>query len=288
MILAQRQKIDRRAFTLIELLVVIAIIAVLVSLTAAAVMRFFAVGTRTANAHDMSQLQRALEEFKAKYHVYPPDQILLANTRSAYDSHPLGKKSFTYLSKIWPNLDFNGLDWSGDGSLPASGVVLEGDQCLVFFLGGIQSKSPKACLGFSANPKSPTKLTANGNKLLPMYDFKAARLYQRGGSPFFSYLDAYADDANTGKPYIYFSSGLAENAYNPNYSQLGVKPYIRTTTPYIQFFSPKTFQLISAGEDLQFGPGGTYDPANPVVPQQAMDDVASFVGGGTGLIGAGE
>jgi prepilin-type N-terminal cleavage/methylation domain-containing protein len=68
----QPARINRRAFTLIELLVVIAIIAVLAALIlplASSVGRVKRINTAQA---ELQKLESALENYKAKYGVYPP------------------------------------------------------------------------------------------------------------------------------------------------------------------------------------------------------------------------
>jgi len=59
---AGKPDLRRRAFTLVELLVVIAIIAVLMTLTAAAVMRFTGVGLASATKTDLGKVNTKLNE----------------------------------------------------------------------------------------------------------------------------------------------------------------------------------------------------------------------------------
>ena len=70
-------------------------------------------------------------------------------------------------TRLWPvsfALALGAIDWSGGLGMPppdASGlsyVVLEGDQCLVFFLGGIPTTgdgSTPGALGFASSPGEP-------------------------------------------------------------------------------------------------------------------------------------
>src|SRR5439155_9839088 len=107
-----------------------------------------------------------------------------------------------------------GVDWSGGLGIPANPgyVILEGDQCLVFFLGGIPSTANglNACLGFS---RSPTNPTAVGGERLKFCDFQPARLTAIHGNAFFSYLNPYGS-APIGKAYAYFStSRRGQNQY---------------------------------------------------------------------------
>src|ERR1043165_3616285 len=112
---------------------------------------------------------------------------------------------------IWPDLDTttwtnSGIAWDG-GLDPNTNVWdLEGDQCLVFFLGGIPG-SPSSVLGFSTSRTNPTQ--AGGDRK-DFYKFDSAHLYSRPGGtyPFLSYKDVYDTT-----PYVYFSSGKRANGY---------------------------------------------------------------------------
>ena len=67
----------RPSFTLIELLVVIAIIAVLASLTTAAVMKFLLEAPCAETCAELVNLTAALEKFKKDFDFYPPSRIML-------------------------------------------------------------------------------------------------------------------------------------------------------------------------------------------------------------------
>src|SRR5262249_3199984 len=148
----------------------------------------------------------ALQQFKAKYGSYPPSRFFLANSQAVYMTNindPLVKESLAWLSTMFPSMSWAGVDWSGGLGIPANPgcVIVEGDQCLVFFLGGIPSKANNlnACLGFS---RSPTNPTAPGGDRLKFYDFQPARLASIHGNSFFSYLNPYSSAV----AYAYFST----------------------------------------------------------------------------------
>src|SRR5579884_1671000 len=68
----------RSAFTLVELLIVIAIIALLVSLSAAAVMRVMGFIPEVETRTEISQLDAALASFMADYNLdVPPPSVLV-------------------------------------------------------------------------------------------------------------------------------------------------------------------------------------------------------------------
>jgi prepilin-type N-terminal cleavage/methylation domain-containing protein len=301
----------RSAFTLIELLVVIAIIVVIIGLLLSAVIQLLSWQDVIQNRKDVDDLNKAVEDFKTKYNVYPPSYIVLSNDPKQYDpNNPLGlpaqqyqlnQDSAKYLRQIWPKLDLTqSIDWSG-GNMPAIfgnqpwTVTLEGDQCLVFFLGGLQSLSPPGTLGWANDSQNPTRLTL-ANKVAPFFNFLASRLYQRSPNhTFLSYKDVYGS-----QPIAYFSiRNSTKNLYmEGDCASLQVYPYysIKNATGGIklqQFLNPDRFQIISAGRDMSYGaatgpaapgnhPQGSWDPINPSVSAQANDNISNFSGSALG------
>jgi general secretion pathway protein G len=257
-------RVPRTAFTLIELLVVIAIIAVLMGLLLPAVFGVFNRGTEAKDANDISQLAIALENFKAKFGSYPPSKIHLCSNHSDYEAiygkpipqNSLGAQSISYISRFWPRIGWQStpIPWNGN-VLGPQGVILEGDQCLVFFLGGIPDSTTGGLLGFSTNPSNP----AVGNERNSFYEFPSGRLKDRSGNGFPSYLD------NRGQlPFVYFSAGKGKNRYDLSHeislNMTGtadkVAPYFdvydSTTNVIKNYVNPTTFQIIIAGPDRKF------------------------------------
>jgi len=290
-----RIHLRRSAFTLIELLVVIAIIAILSSLLLAGVMAFMRKGPEVLNRNDVLQLSTNLNRFYEKHKMYPPSKIRLCSNRATYTSKPtpasvdpsLDAVSLQALGTIWPNLpsNFTNLNWSGSGT-GTDDYILEGDQCLVFFLGGIPTSN--GLQGFSTIPTNPTDLTGDRVK---WHDFPAARLKIRAtaSSPFPSFADAH-----NLMPFVYFSSGRRPDGYNPTHMIAGlnnVSPYAQQTAPTVKYYNSTTFQLISAGPDGIFGPGSTVT-VTPTVTQTpwapgggnaaTKDDISNFHDGKLG------
>jgi general secretion pathway protein G len=278
--LLHRKPAARRGFTLIEMLVVIAIIAILVAMVASAVMNMLGKAPALQDRADITALTAALQQFKAKYGSYPPSRIHLVATAATYDfTKPTQKDTYNIIMKMFPNMNWTNIDWTGNNNLPTpfatlypKGIILEGDQCLVFFLGGIpMSGSPNACTGFS---KSTTNPAQPGGERLKFYDFQPARLTSihtvvinntPSPSPFFSYLNGFGN-----KEYAYFSTGTrGTNRYNSaagtgtgrtDCQTLGVTPYATSAGPAPTFLNPSfvnpdSFQLISAGQNGKFGQG---------------------------------
>jgi prepilin-type N-terminal cleavage/methylation domain-containing protein len=276
----------RSGFTLIELLVVIAIIAILAGLILAAVMALFRKGPEVQNRHDILQLSAALQNFKTKYGQYPPSRIRLYRTISSYKTpvDQLDKDSISFLQSVmFPNMSSTAtIDWAGYNganpvAIPPTGIVLEEDQCLVFFLGGPPNTGGNASaglMGFSNNESDPVD-KANPNRI-KFFDFDVNRLFNRpvGANPskFPSYYDVYRK-----QPFIYFSSNKRPNGYDTTPNSLGVKPYQMTNTPPLKFYMPDSFQLISGGADGLFGPGGLWTEASAgAIPVPGKDDVTNF------------
>jgi general secretion pathway protein G len=282
--------VRRPGFTLVELLVVIAIIAVLVALLSGAVLKSLAQGPRLQTRSDLTQLSDAVGTFQAKFNLRypPPSQLKLCSLKSQYGTTQLDKDSIAYLQSMFPRMadtwsgtinnsfgNANGIMW-GPNNTAVNGVVLTGDQCLVFFLGGIQTTagSTNGCLGFSTNPTDPA--AAGGDRIGPFYDFKLNRL-AAGASGFFSYNDVW------GSPFLYFSSYKTRNGYN----RYGGSDCSQSS-PYQQpngiYYNSDTFQIVSAGADKAFGGGGTWDmqSASPVTAA-GMDDLTNFYPGLMGV-----
>ena len=277
----------RRAFTLIELLVVISIIGILAALVIVAVSAILGKGPELVATNDIQQMTMAINNFKQKHGVYPPSRIVLSANPARMD--PV---SLAYVSAIWPRIDFNNpaspIDWAGKNNSYAQlkniSYTLEGDQCLVFFLGGIPDSllpDRKGCFGFSANPLNPTDRSDIGKGTREVsFQFQSNRLFIRqrfDPVPFYSYADPYFPYSNSNiplRPYAYFSSGKSQNGYNVGdcATLLPGGPYYDSTTNPHRYFNPTTFQIISAGKNGLYGPGGPWLPAAAAAIGTAGED----------------
>jgi prepilin-type N-terminal cleavage/methylation domain-containing protein len=297
-------KARRAAFTLVELLVVMAIIAVLMALLLAAVMKAMSKGDEVRARSDITGLQTAIEHFQSDFKVdYIPSRIVLHEDMNYAVNSPnplianFERDSLQYLQRLWPRLAGSnrggtvGVDWNGDGVIqtgPAGTYYLEGDQCLVFFLGGIPGGAPTGAvipgrpgpateLGFATDPTDPSIPPAvNAPRKVPFFDgFQSARLLDRTGNHFYSYKDIWGKNV-----YAYFSSYKTPNGYfrYVNYpaavipnntgsdcSTLGVSPYADSLAGSLHCLNPNSFQIISAGANGVFGRGSlpTYSQGDP-------------------------
>jgi RNA polymerase sigma factor (sigma-70 family) len=234
---------------------------------------------------ELGLLSQAIASFKVKFNVdYIPSRIYLGQKQSDFNmGNKLQADSWSYLNRVWPRLNWSKpIDWSG-GDKEFTSAVLEGDQCLVFFLGGIPDSQggQRRCAGFSTNPTNPTDLA--GDRVC-FFDFDPARLISVHGNAFYSFLDPFRQ-----QPYAYFSSYKTANGYNRYYldpggndcALLGVWPYAEVWGDQPRYQKPNSYQIISAGVDGKFGSGTvppdgqTWPPATDMAPE-GRDDLANF------------
>jgi general secretion pathway protein G len=324
----------RLGFTLIELLIVVAIIGVLVGLLLSAVAKVRMKAYEVQTRNDISQLSQAIGSFKVQYNLTIPfpSRIRLYETNSTttgYDvtltagspTNQLEYDSAQFLGRMFPRapLPMKGgttvwIDWNGNGAMDTGHLDLEGEECLVFFLGGIPKvlATGVICTGFSTNPSDPSYHTHNtpaGDVVPPLFDFPSARLTLGPSGHAYVFLDSYG----TGMPYAYFSSYKSANGYNRYYydgfatnsdcaslTAINASGGSATLWPYASsmvagatpatpptFLNPTGFQIISAGKDGLFAPGSdpTVTTGSPVVwsPTSASMVYDNFVtvGGST-------
>ena len=285
------------AFTLIELLVVIAIIGILVALTSAGVMKILSRGQTVAARTELSQLEAAIAAAKQNFGNVDslPSKINLHSDANSLmnDNSQIGINTRNFLTKAFgkawiplptqtsPSVVYSStpyMFWMGAGYTGTYPVTLTGMEALVFWLGGIRDNNIGTFLGFSSYPSTPWDIT-NAKRKGPFYEFKQKQIVTLPGTINYTMVN------NSGGAYAYFSS--SEYAYflaNP----LGgiVYPYHKSPTAPVassSYYNPKTFQLISSGQDKTFGsllpnnpvPGGYYKPpyasGSPI-----FDDIANF------------
>lgn len=228
---------QRRGFTLIELLVVVAIIAVLVGITLPAVQQARIAARRAEASNDIAQLGNGIAAAKDTMRCkFVPSSIYI---HSSYNT------SNGYENANWRDLQqfFNGR-YSNPGAslLPnwsqSQGGPLDGNQCLVFFLGGYADGQFLTGFrgDFANNPFSGTNV-----KKGPFFDFPSKRLQPVPNSPIPHFVDPF------GRPYFYAASRRSSGDYTIPYTNA---PYFSTNNPVAQidpatgkFFNYSTFQI---------------------------------------------
>jgi len=108
----------RLGFTLVELLVVIAIIGVLVGLLLPAVQAAREAARSMSCKNNLHQIQLATDNFHAAFKCYPPARYQPRPGDSA--SRSCGGNETTWLVRIMPYLEANGLEQRWDYSIPYS------------------------------------------------------------------------------------------------------------------------------------------------------------------------
>jgi prepilin-type N-terminal cleavage/methylation domain-containing protein len=343
----QRLDVIRRrgGFTLIELLVVIGIITLLVGLLLPAIHKIREAAMRAKTKSEIGELGNAVEQFKSTYDVkYIPTAFILSSNYSQNPAQPplpnnaaslaALNESRVYYSKVWPKgflndptqpllkgytpLPPNSLPLVPNG--PALNIPLDGNQALLFFLGGIppsDNRWPSPYFqgnrtGFYDSPTNPfyykngvCNAPDNGSVAKgPFYNFRLDRIDTNG-----HYHDPYWDgQSQTSSIYYYFSSrngndydyfGAYQPVLNPGSQKYGFSVYggYGGMHPFRgldgKYINPNGFQIVSPGRDTLPGPGGydedtlqatLYDPGvgkySPGGP--GGDDISNFATGPLG------
>ncbi len=280
------QRTARSGFTLLELLIVIAVIAILVSLLTVAI-----VGARrrvqlAAVSAEITQLDQAIASFKTRYGIEPPSSLTIPTSATGWSAEDRQK-----VLRIWDQFDFTTLG-GFPGGYPSTAVHLNGAECLVFFLGGLNSGTPAApaLVGFSKNPRTPWN-TTGANRDTPFYDgFDAARLVDVDGDSALEFLDSLPGQTvpflflcSQGKSYRKTNNTAAWDDYdvfgmNDSKDLGGCYLEADGKTPH----RASGYQIISPGFDGAYGVGGIYkDDGKDLTAARATeaDNITNFAGG---------
>jgi hypothetical protein len=261
---------------------------------------------------EISEMEVALRAFMADYGLTepPPSYLYLS------EADPINKNktnqtdglTAAFLEKLFGH-NLGPTDWNGDGKI-SGGTFLQGNQCLVFYLGGIPNSAAvslagaaPAPQGFSTNNMKPSYGSMPGETMGkrkgPYFNFVTTRLYypqQQVFPPwdgFFTYIDPWMTKSGVlwgiGTPYAFYSSTGINNQY-PIYTDWGASPY---KTGNGQYMNPNTYQIISAGKNGVFGRGLWIPSSGPVMPNivppvpdpDGLDDQANF---SSTLLGSGQ
>lgn len=281
-----RQKATQRpAFTLVEVLIVIAIIGVLMGLTVTAVNFGRKSIQQQAIALEVSTLAQSIEAYKLKYGGYPPDGSSFESFKSHF------RAAFpNILQSEFDALSAGRLpDGTGQvASTTAVGGIMDPAEALVFCLGGFSTNPSKPFTGQGGplseimqspnTPYNPRRFQYNASRNEPLFPFPEGTLSiaQNATSTFSNDEQTFGTGAadllpvyvpkNRAMPIVYFSSSTySTNTYAGSQVAGVAKPYksekrntsvtytASTAERYFPFMNDKTFQIISAGLDDDFG-----------------------------------
>lgn len=260
----------RPAFTLVELLVAIIIIAILMALLLP-VLASSRIKVQEAKViNEIRQLENGITAFKVKFGVEPPSRITLCE--AAADWNPATPdaeitRAKGIIKRLWPQFDFSiAHDINGNGNMTDT-IVLNAGECLVFFLGGIQTgpyvqppADPIGVKGFSKNPADPFNRTAT-NREGPFFEFDVGRFVDKDNDGMAEYKDSLPGQT---APLFYFSSYEGRGYESLDRTGTGMTDVYRSdkqSNPTA--FKGQSFQIISPGYDGLHGAGGYFNPTEP-------------------------
>jgi prepilin-type N-terminal cleavage/methylation domain-containing protein len=322
------QHTGNQGFTLVEMLVVISIIGVLAGLVTVAAMAAKKKANQYKITQELSQMDMSLKSMRDKFGAYPPDGTYQDGVTTA---HPWPNDFERYFRRAFPRADLASEFVLLRQKFPgANGFQLRDVESpinfspqtmMVFWLGGMPEDptNPKSRLiGFSKDPIHPLSDLTSTSRIGPFYDFQSANLrFPPGSARTFNIFRACLPPVSTPTecPYVYFRAEAGPSKYeyfippvtlpvpaNPDPTVYRIKA-IRSGSailvrPYwnIQeqgFVNPKSYQILCAGLDGQFGVGNAFStgfkplPYPTIYPTEAiadydpanLDDQANFITG---------
>ncbi len=262
-----------RGFTLVELLVVITIIAILIGLLAPVVAIALAQGRQSQIITEIGILDSAMKAYKGQYGSYPPSDLSNLGSTSSTQYIALAQ----HLSKAFPRCNV-----ANEITAINNFGMTTPAQALTFFLNGYSSNPEAPVTGLVQNPASQMK---------PLFTFDKSRFVYPGGNT--SAVPVYCPAATPGVPYVYFAAQNYVTHFNATTvpgiatgtGQGYCRPYFIDNPPTgaqgaSLYCNPSTFQIISAGLDLDYGGTSTataiYYPSGTNAAPGDKDNLTNF------------
>lgn len=250
----------RRGFTLVELLVVLTIIGLLMAILVPTAFRVLINARNARISMEIASLGQALEAYKLDAGDYPPN----FNDAAVVKRHVLKRWRLpaTELAKFE--------DFCKGGS-----KAIDPAEALVFWLGGQSTNG-----GLKANDVMPL----TGTEPKKYFEFDEARFKDVDSDGWREYAAPGCLDA----PYVYFDSRsyaayvVAADQYKPTIDSVarGAALPALAVNPTGSYVNPTTYQILSSGQDGNFGTGGQVYPDGPYSGGD-RDNIANYSEGRT-------
>ncbi len=272
----------RSAFTLLELLVVLSIMVVLTALILPAVQKARATAKRVQAKAEVDQFGMMLQAFAMDHdNTFPPvvgggpnGEFRLCTSYSDVNGNLLDWPEVQFLMQAWPRMSRadNGLRNNGVIVPNTAPVLLDPNQAAMFWMTGGTFCNFN---GLSKSPTQPFLPFVTGDSRKRYLDPPSRALYDASGVADGRFYDVYGNPLAV---MTWSSKGYTAGCY-------GVQPYSLTYRGQLNLGSS---QVISAGPDGKFGPGGVYTPGAGAWAsgQPGADDLANFRPLPLGIVGS--
>jgi hypothetical protein len=214
---------------------------------------------------EISQMDSAFKAYKERYGGYPPSDFnKLDDTQS-----PQYQALVRHIAHAFPHCDA-----MAEAAAVKKLGVKSPAQALCFWLQGL-----------SPDPEHPvSKLLDDPTARIPMFNFEKARLKYPAGK---KQCPVYVSEGGGDAPYVFFSheNYATQTPFNADFKQGGkgiARPYRSDNKDIGEFMNPKSFQIISAGHDGDFGGGKGSFPSGTGYQASDKDNLTNFADGTLG------